>query len=394
MELIQFSCNDRLILKLGGTVEIKPPAFFFAIFSAERKIMQLKLKRKRINIISFMLSLLAGLTILVMPTVNAVGLNDVPKVMLKCINESVTSIYMQVLFNDEDTFGDTALIEGGEDNILLESRRTYDPFNGGSGKSIFHYVVLDNESSNPVYAVLVGIKGIAIAIAFISFFTRGALEIYNTQADPYKIVLEMLIKLGICVGLITFSDKIVVLVIRFALFFVTLILKSLTMTSQTTEELTIEALVGTGRWKILELFDDLAMIIILSPAFILSLLSKLFSWLTAFSILIDIGIRKAMIPIGIIEFYTEKFSSPGIRYIKKLMAGILRLGIAAIICGLLQFILGMMTLETGAETGESLSFATRLVRGMMYALATVILNFTAVSFIAKSGAYANDAMEL
>lgn len=422
-----------------------------------------KRKRRQINLTAIILSGIAAISILVLPTAQAFEITEVPDVMIAFINTSASEAYNQVLFNGSgpfsaksmrmnatdaaiqtlqtnkqnakdalDKYGLTAnnagltgnakgwaseynkateyleKIKSGtltaeeqadiKQHYITEQQQkeldvtnslefmSFNPFSG-SDQSLFDMVAFDTSPENPVYAVMIGIKAVCLVVALISFASKYAIEMYNFKADPYRTMLEFLMKFTLCNILIVTSDKMAAAVIGIAYGLVLYIMQALTSVAVNAPVITVEDIVGdrSGGW--LDWLEAVGIMVLLAGPFIMAIGIRLYAWFTAFSIMLDIGVRRALLPIGIIEFFHDGFRSPAVRYVKKLMAAVLRLAIASLVCAIGTYMAGSL-----AKSGGGATFTQICTRGILFCLATLVISFTEVVVISHSSEYANDAL--
>ena len=371
-----------------------------------------KRKRRQINLTAIILSFIAAISITIAPTAQAYSMKEIAEVMVSFINASASAAYNQVLFNGSSPFKagggadynlnatGAAIIDNSEETAeyrekketakLTEAINGYNPF-GGSDKPLFDMVAIDTSPENPVYAVIIIIKFAALAVGMLYFGFKYAVEMYNLKSDPYNTMMEYVMKFTLLALLIIVSDKIAAAVIELAYAIVIIMMQALTNQANTAPAVTLANIVGkkkaAGRLTWMEGFGCIAVLI---GPFIMSVGVRLYAWFTAFSIMLELGVRRALLPLGIIEFFADDFKSPAVRYIKKLMAAVLRLGIAALVCAIATYMTGMLA----APPADDADFFAIAARGILFCLASVVINFTAVVAIGRSGEFANDAMDV
>ena len=357
-----------------------------------------KRKRRQINLTAIILSGIAAISILVLPTAQAFEITEVPDVMIAFINTSASEAYNQVLFNGSGPFSAKSMRMNATDAaIQIQQQKeldvtnslefmSFNPFSG-SDQSLFDMVAFDTSPENPVYAVMIGIKAVCLVVALISFASKYAIEMYNFKADPYRTMLEFLMKFTLCNILIVTSDKMAAAVIGIAYGLVLYIMQALTSVAVNAPVITVEDIVGdrSGGW--LDWLEAVGIMVLLAGPFIMAIGIRLYAWFTAFSIMLDIGVRRALLPIGIIEFFHDGFRSPAVRYVKKLMAAVLRLAIASLVCAIGTYMAGSL-----AKSGGGATFTQICIRGILFCLATLVISFTEVVVISHSSEYANDAL--
>ena len=104
---------------------------------------------------------------------------------------------------------------------------------------------------------------------------------------------------------------------------------------------------------------------------------KIFVYLAAYSRAIDLSIRMIFCPIAVANVYNRGMDSPGVRYLKKVVAVELQ---AVLILAVIQLVTFMKYAGVGADGLPLLSNA----------LSRTALNFAMIGLIGKTGSIAND----
>lgn len=104
--------------------------------------------------------------------------------------------------------------------------------------------------------------------------------------------------------------------------------------------------------------------------------------LMSYSLLIDLGVRKAFCPIQAAEIYGEGLRSNGVRYFKKYLASYIKIAVAVMVAAMGSIMMGLVV-KSSFDGGE-------LSGVFEYLLKIVIINFTVISLIGKTGEQAND----
>lgn len=118
---------------------------------------------------------------------------------------------------------------------------------------------------------------------------------------------------------------------------------------------------------------------------IVSVFAGCIAKLAAIQILLEIAIRKMFAPLAVADIYKEGLRSPGVRYMKKYFACILRLSVCVFICLMIADSISSMfntTLESGASIGQCFDY--------LFGLLTVEISAGLLMF--KAGEFANDAV--
>lgn len=124
-----------------------------------------------------------------------------------------------------------------------------------------------------------------------------------------------------------------------------------------------------------------AMAILFIP-WIFSLLLTIASYFVAFSILIEIAIRRLFMPFAVADIYGEGLRSPGMRYIKKYFAAFIKIVVCLAVC--------IITAQLNSLVSSELADDATLFSVIAHIFMSIALNFTAVGVMLKGGEYAND----
>ena len=123
--------------------------------------------------------------------------------------------------------------------------------------------------------------------------------------------------------------------------------------------------------------------LILAIPWILTVLMQIVAQFTAFSIIIELGIRKAFAHIAICDIYSEGFRSPGVRYLKRFLATFIKIVICLLVCYLGQILIG-------ASANDNFGHNPSLLDILQYVFRVIAINFTVIGVMNKTGEYAND----
>lgn len=146
--------------------------------------------------------------------------------------------------------------------------------------------------------------------------------------------------------------------------------------------ITLEKITGKSSGGALWWMESVMILII---PWILSLLMSVVAQFIAFSILIELGIRKAFAPFAIVDIYSEGMRSPGMRYLKRYLATFLKIAVCLLVC-----YLGVELMEISAKN-NIVNFDS-LGDCLQYIFRIIAINFTVLGVMAKAGEYANDVV--
>ena len=154
-------------------------------------------------------------------------------------------------------------------------------------------------------------------------------------------------------------------------------------------EITLQAITGKEKggflWKIQTLF-------MLFFPYIASLLLSLVAKFVAYSILLELGIRRAFAPIAIADIFGEGLRSPGVRSMKKYLAVFFKIAICLLVCKLGNEMISLCGL-TPDKAEDVIAAAGNAVTGTFnYLFSVIVIEFTCVGVMFKGGEYANDVL--
>lgn len=117
----------------------------------------------------------------------------------------------------------------------------------------------------------------------------------------------------------------------------------------------------------------------------LSLLLKIAAYFACFSILIEIGIRTALFPFYLCTIYRDGLRSSGMHSIKKLIASIVKISVAILICAIARNIIGYATYVAADNIVNS------IVQTVTFCITNIAVNFTVIGLVMRCGEFVNDA---
>lgn len=307
-------------------------------------------KKQLYSIAAFCLIILFfGLFII--PTAFAGAISDFPKYMLDTVNNGV--------------------IDTIKHNLTS---------NGGSNK--FYNLMVSNDAavrSAAIGAMMNATYAVSMLMVLIITFTKYFQQL-EKGADPkeslYKAVASVCL-IGIFVVNIDIFLGYVVQLGEWFIEQITSLSNTHPITAVTLEQITGKSSGGALWW--------MESVMILIIPWILSLLMCVVAQFIAFSILIELGVRKAFAPFAIVDIYSEGMRSPGVRYLKRYLATFLKIAICLIVC-----YFGVELMGISAE--ENIANFDSLGDCLQYIFRVIAINFTVLGVMAKAGEYANDVV--
>ena len=188
--------------------------------------------------------------------------------------------------------------------------------------------------------------------------------------DPVESTFKVLIEIGITLIFLMNLDEVIKVIGQLGTIIVQMTTPPTPLTIEGVDEF-VKDMVGEESgfaW-------NLKAMAVLAVPFFLSFLAIIACKFAMYQIILEIGIRKAFAPMAVADVYQEGLRSPGVRYLKKFLALFVRLACAVAVCA----IMAPLALNA-AQEGE----------GFMKCANLLIMNFTAIGFIFKSGEVEND----
>ena len=307
-------------------------------------------KKQLYRIVSLIIIFLF-VTMILMPSVFAGAISDFPQYMLNTIN-----------------------------NGVIDTIKTNLTSNGGQNK--FYNLMVSNDAavrSAAIGAMMNATYVVSMFIVLIISLTRYFQQL-DKGADPKESMYKTLSSVFM-VGIIVVNiDVFLGYVVQLEEWFIeqmTNLSNSATATAITLEQITGKSSGGALWW--------MESVMILIIPWILSLLMCVVAQFIAFSILIELGVRKAFAPFAIIDIYSEGMRSPGMRYLKRYLATFLKIAVCLLVC-----YLGIELMGISAE--DNIASFDSLGDCLQYIFRIIAINFTVLGVMAKAGEYANDVV--
>ena len=301
--------------------------------------MELKLKKRQINLISVFLLFFFFLLIFVAPTANADDfINDMADTILKG--------GMQVIWdtlNKKGIFGSLFEFVTGDVDKLLDS------------------------------SVKIIALGIIIGVSVIHF-----LEAVDRGQDPVESVFKILVEFCISTLFLINAEKIMAFIANVGITLVGFLNTDVTETDNTSQrEALLVAISGKTDGGIFWFVQCFAT---LSIPWIMSLLIAIAAKFVIIQLMLELAIRRAFAALAITDIYKEGLRSAGVRYFKKYLAAFIKL----MICAFIAILLPKIMIVAGPESFGSVS------KAFDYLFTVIAINFAAIGIMLKAGEYAND----
>lgn len=306
-------------------------------------------KRKQIINISRILIAISFLFIILIPGVQADGDDTLPHVMLERINEGFTSDIITI-FSEDDAFYD----------MMTTSEKNNQP------------AIVSN-----VFNALKAVGALAaLAIALIHMLEAIQRGQDGTEC-AFKCVTEIAIVILILMNLEKFMGGIVALGVS--------LIESIPGVSPEPDTsvpvVTMVDICGKETISGISIAWFQAVIMLFIP-WVISWIMAIFVKFTAYSFLLEIGIRRAFAPLACCDIYAEGFRSPGVRYMKRFLAVFVKIMICIFTAFLAQTLAFAVVKTEGGFSG--LGDVYNFIFGQ------IAINFTAIGIMGKASEYAND----
>ena len=309
--------------------------------------------QKQIKKWAAIIIIVATVIILALP-IGYAGIYDFPSYMLSVINEGVINV-----IRDNLTYND--------------------------GANAFYAYMVRCEEFNGVNAIKVVANSVKVVSGFIIILLAFARYFQNLEKgkEATEGIYEMMAEICL-VGMFMINiDLVLEWIVMFGEWFIDIML-SLVQTPAIPAA-TLESIVGDSSGGALWLICSF---MILSVPWLLSLGLQVVAQWIAFSLLIEIGIRKAFAPFAVCEIYGEGLRSPGVRYLKRFLATFLKVAIALLTCYLGSVLTAIAI--TDNLTNVAGNGLNGIVETLQFLFRVIAINFTVIGVIMKGGEYAND----
>lgn len=369
--MIQIQSSDRKT-NTSHTAEKNAVWSFFK----ETEMLGVKEKEKRIKRCSLLIAVFMVMSVMFFPSAEAFGFD-----FFGAISSTVDAIA-------SFPYAMAVQITTGVTDIIVD---TFTPSGTGAGAAMYQTVIGDGLLDEPgirEFMTGLGVIGFAIAIGI------AVVHYYDATikgADAVEQALKMMVEIAIVAIIMLQLNHLVKLLTDAGGVIVENLnpvkedsdaeqsglnlLKSIGVIGESNTDGKVS---GGLKW-----FKALGMLII---PYILSLLLEVAAYFAAFSLILEIGIRRLFMPFAIADIYGEGMRSPGMRYLKKYFAVFIKIAIClsvAVLTSILQRIpIDLVSQADGIKN--------TLVQTLSMLMATISLNFTSIGVMFKGGEYAND----
>lgn len=314
---------------------------------------------KKLKMYSAMLIIIVGIAIFLIPAAFAAGsIADFPQYMLDTVN--------------------TGVLKTIKENLTS---------NGGQNK---FYTLMVSQSgsggSKTIAGIMTATYAVSMLMVLIISFTRYFQQL-DKGADPKESLYKTLSSVFMIGIIVVNIDAFLGYAVQLGEWFINAALDAVAAGANIgandyaiVSQATLVDLTGKSAGGALWWMESVLILII---PWILSLLMQVVAQMLAWTILIELGVRKAFAPFAIVDIYGEGMRSPGVRYLKKYIATFLKVAIALVIC---QF--GVELMQISAQ--NNLANFNSLGDVLKYIFQIVAINFTVLGAIMGTGSYADD----
>lgn len=247
----------------------------------------------------------------------------------------------------------------------------------------------DSTADNILNGFLISMKGIGVMFVLVYSLMAILSEQRSTQLSRDK-ALTIILRVGIAITFILFSDRILNAIQGFMASVNTLIFNNISHEILTDTENKIQEWINSMQGQSFDMsayanafFVLIIIRVILWPvSWILDLIIKIMSY----SIIIEIAVRKVFIPLALADISHYGMRSGGVRYLKKTAAVYIRLMLWAVAF----FVVGELAYQVIADM---ISEGTGTLSTFLSGLGTVVMyDIAAFTFLKKSSELAEEAM--
>ncbi|MGN0240218.1 MAG: hypothetical protein ACI4CS_00875 [Candidatus Weimeria sp.] len=314
------------------------------------------------------------------PTANAESWKYFPQRMCDQINTGVSKIITSFFL------GSSSVQKSSDDQDSVDMDIGGDQDNGSD---LYQWVIGtrsgDSIKDEPVLVNFMnGCGVIAFAIAVLIALVRYS-DAVEKGADPMEQFFKFLIEIMIVGILMLKLTDIIGLIAKAG----TALISQLTPTGDDVTGISLvdlglakdehDAKIGGLKW--------LRAVAILFLPWIASYLLTIAAYFVAFSILLELGIRRIFMPFAVADIYGEGLRSPGMRYLKKYFAAFVKI----MICLAVSYLAGALNSILAQSVSKPAGGASATIFQVLgYVFMMIALNFTSISVMLKGGEYAND----
>lgn len=206
-------------------------------------------------------------------------------------------------------------------------------------------------------------------------------QMLEKEHDPQESLYKMASELFIVAAIIMNIDLILQAIVELGLWIVNVAISLGDLDGEIKGVITLEMLSGASSGNLLWWLQCVTTLFV---PWIMTSLLQIVAQFTAFSLLIELGIRKAFAPIACCDIYSEGLRSPGVRYLKRFLATFIKIAICILVCYIGQTLIGASLVDNINEY-QALNMDI-----FQYLFRVIAINFTVIGVMNKTGEYAND----
>lgn len=309
------------------------------------------ISKKNVQVFTACLLFFLFVGIFAIPAAHAGGtFSDFPKYMLDTINSGVTDSIKSNLSKDSSFYKLMVYDDGGSQTIKIIMGVIY-------GFAFIRILIMTGVKTAGMLEKGMDFSEVALKVLS-SFFLMLFISV------NIKSILELVVSAGEVV-----IDAV----------------SAINSDSEGTNPLTLEMLTGHSSGGLAWWVQSTMILII---PYLFSLAMSVAANFMAFSILLELGIRKIFASYQVMDVVEEGLRSPGVRYLKKYLAAFLKIAIALIVCLLTNDLI----ISAVQDLLQNAGLFDTLGGCFAYIFQIITINFTMIAFIGKGGEYANDAL--
>lgn len=275
------------------------------------------------------------------------------------------------------------------DSIMFSMRNIFEAqLSDASEGTLVYRMVFDDSSvvvmAGQIFAML------AVVLMIVNLFVN-AIRRFENDETPGLVVSETIYKSCVYGIFVVSSLQIAKGVAAIGLAISGMIMNAMTTATTEYPAVTLEMLCGV---KSPSLAMGAALTMVLIFPWCMSLLVKLLSYVTVYSLVIEMGLRKALFPFAVANICSDGIRGPGMRSAKHYLNTFIRVGVAAFVISLISSIdiSFLAPMEGDVSDWTTTVTGTAITNCLTYVLISVVMNAVCVSFVLKSEMIVNDVI--
>ena len=255
--------------------------------------------------------------------------------------------------------------------------------NESGDNALYNYVVSDTSSDNMIVKIQNIMFGFGIAFSLV-FGAARFFQKLDRGMDSQKAILKTLQELCIVTAILLNIGPILGFIVKFGNFIIQTVTEAGDTVSSSGDLALSDAIYsyyGVARGENFGMLDGIGAIMILLIPYLLSLVTEVAGIFVSYTLLVEIGIRRAFSTLAIADIYGEGLRSPGVRYLRRYLAVYVKIALALFACYMGRIITGTLVDAGGFSS----------VSGMVsFLIKVAAANLAVLGIMVKGGEAAND----